>query len=366
MNNERTMYNLNLEAKAALRLHSSSVGSASLRKLRGRFGDYVQAVQAPPSQYEGLGLTPKQIASIMVTRDDDIRLRKILTKLNELNAHVVLPEHTEYPELLRDLIDRPELLYIRGSLSAEPGLSIVGTRKPTSYGRQVAIDCAKEAARIRLTVVSGLAYGIDAIAHQSALNESGHTVAVMPSSIETISPAGHTSLACAILKGGGALISEFPLGMTAFPGNFLFRNRIIAAISSVTLVVEGTTHSGALATAGLANGYSRQVWAVPGNIYSPYSAGPNALLSSRMADPFTNLNLIADYYDRGQKTQVSQLNLDRDEKLLIQSLDPVGTHIDTLVAKTNLDIASVSSKLILLELKGLIRHEGAGVYRRII
>lgn len=366
MINDRLEYQLNQEARALLRIHCLSIGSQTLRKIKDKFHSYLKALKASPTELRLIGLTDRQIHDYCQMRQDDLGYERRLETMNQIGARIILPESPDYPALLNNMSDQPAVLYVRGELRTNPSVSIVGTRRPTSYGKQVALECATEASRLDLTLVSGLAYGIDSIVHTVAVNNKAHTVAVLPSGIETIAPAGHRALARSILAGGGALISEFPLFTPSLPAHFIIRNRIIAAISSVTIIVEGNVRSGALATAKFANDYTRNLMAVPGDIYSPFSEGPNSLIYNHMAEPLIAMNQIADAYGLKPNSQIVKLNLEAVEKIIINTISRSGTKIDEIIELSKLDIATVSSKVILLELQGLIRHEGAGVYRRII
>ncbi len=183
-------------------------------------------------------------------------------------------KHPKYPPLLREIHDPPALIHVKGEIPTAPAIAVVGSRECSRYGRQVAYRLATEMATAGLSVISGLARGIDAAAHRGALDGGGTTVAVLPCGIERIYPPAHRALAARIV-GGGALVTEFDPGTKIHPGTFHQRNRLIAGLAWLTIVVEAATRSGALITARYAGEYQRDVLAVPGPIDSRTSAGTN-------------------------------------------------------------------------------------------
>ena len=200
-------------------------------------------------------------------------------KMAEHGAVVIVRSDPRYPALLREIFDPPVLLFARGRLELlQPfHFAMVGTRRPTPYGLAVAERMSSDLARAGLTIVSGMARGIDTAAHKGALSAGGHTVAVLGCGVDVIYPSENRKLA-ADLCAKGLMISEFAMGSTAFPQNFPIRNRIISGMSAGVLVVEGAQYSGSAITAKLALDQGREVFAVPGNITSKASWGPNLLI----------------------------------------------------------------------------------------
>jgi DNA processing protein len=255
-------------------------------------------------------------------------------------------------------------LYVRGALSPadDLALAMVGTRKATSYGRDATYDLAKQLARQGITIVSGLAHGIDAAAHKGALDGGGRTIAVFGCGIDVLYPRENRDLALKICD-NGALISEFPIGTAPAAGNFPRRNRIISGLSLGILVVEAPEGSGALISADLAAEQGREVFAVPGNIYSPMSRGTNRLIQEgaklvmHVGDVLDELNIAyTNVQTRLSAEQIAPGNEVEASILKHLSADPL--HIDEIVRLSQLPIATVSSTLTILELKGLARMVG--------
>ena len=273
----------------------------------------------------------------------------------------------EYPELLKAIDDSPPVLYVRGDLQPADGLSVavVGTRRPTPYGRQVAEEMSNQLATSGVTVVSGLARGIDAIAHQAAIAAGGRTLAVMACGLDMVYPPEHARLATEIME-HGAVMSEQPLGTQPRGDFFPRRNRILSGLSLGTLVIEGDMKSGALITADFANDQGRDVFAVPGSIFSPQSRGPNvkvqrgeAKLVLKVADILEELNLAA----VPQQMEMRELMPATDtEAELLRHITREPSHIDDLCRASGLPVSAVSSLLAMMELKGLIREVGPKAY----
>lgn len=264
-----------------------------------------------------------------------------------------------YPSLLYPLNRAPAKLYWRGEPlnPKDRYFAIVGTRRPTSYGEKVAEEFASTLARAGFAIVSGLAYGIDSIAHRSALNAGGRTIAVLGSGFDYITPTCNRELAQQIEK-NGTLITEFepsiPPNKTTFPQ----RNRIIAGMSKATLIVEAPERSGALITARLALEYGREVFAVPGNITQETSKGTNALIRDSRAIPVTDVKDIFDAlkvsYQSPRVFSAPPPNLTEEETLVYMALQKSELLVDEIAAHTKLPISQVGTVLSLLELKGLI------------
>jgi DNA processing protein len=271
------------EIESLLLLHTPEMDSRALLRLRKYANNYENAIKVGESGWREAGLTSKQIESIRLNKN---KIDAIIA-LYEKEKVTILPYgELEYPELLAEIADPPAVLYVKGKLPARKTISIVGTRKPTRYGETIAQEIADICALAGLTIVSGLALGIDSVGHKVAVAQHRPTVAVLPCSINRVYPVRHTELAKQILENGGALVSEYPLTMPLYKQNFLIRNRIIAGLSMATIVVEAAEGSGALVTARVANEYNRDVYTVPGDIDRDTSWGPNQLIQ-RGAIPIT-------------------------------------------------------------------------------
>lgn len=274
-----------------------------------------------------------------------------------------------YPSLLAQIPDPPDNLYVRGSLEIADRVvvAVVGSRKASSYGREVIHRIVEPLARAGLVIVSGLAHGIDAAAHQATLAAGGMTVAVLGTPIDKIYPAVHESLARKIIEHGGAILAEAPPGSPTFKTSFPKRNRIIAGMSHATIVVEASLRSGSLITARLALEDNREVFAVPGPITSETSAGTN-LLIKHGAHPLTDAQDVFDVLGLTVKEAQSPTPSDLTESELrvieyLDAVDPV--HIDKLAESVTIDLPDLQNLLTLLEIRGVIRMSSPGQYIRI-
>ena len=346
------------------------IGSRRLLALRQGFGDLEQAWQADAATLTRAGL-PASVVDNLLERRGAINLRAEMAKVREEGAQLLLLLDDDYPPLLRDTPDPPAVLYLRGRLTAhdERALAIVGTRKATRYGHDATHDLAYQLAANGVTIVSGLAQGIDTAAHQSALDANGRTIAVLGNGIDRIYPQANAALAQRIVA-NGAILSEFPIGTGPVANNFPRRNRIISGMSLGVLITEAPEKSGALITASMAAEQGREVFAVPGNIYNRKAAGTNRLIQDgaklvqTVTDVLDELNIAHDNVRvRTTTQQVAPAN--STEQALLDHLQAEPIHIDELVRLSGLSTAEVSSTLTILELKGLAQMVGHMQYSRI-
>ncbi|HRC63402.1 MAG TPA: DNA-processing protein DprA, partial [Dehalococcoidia bacterium] len=280
------------------------------------------------------------------------------------------PDDPRYPSRLHEIADAPPLLYVKGSWipDDEWSVAVVGTRRATAYGRQAATEFARGLAANRVTVVSGLARGVDTVAHHTALESGGRTVAVLANGLDTVYPPENARLADQIAA-QGALMTDYPLGTKPRADFFPRRNRIMSGVALGTLVVEGEPTSGAMITARLALEQNREVFAVPGSIFSTQSSGPLALLR----DGATPVGRIEDILEALNLTMVgAQMDFGRalppddpNEVALMASLSREPRHVDEVVRQSGLPAATVAATLALLELKGLVRDMGGMQYVRL-
>ena len=254
------------------------VGAARFRLLLEAFGDAEQAWQASPNALREAGLSKRIVEAFLRIHTSDL-LERTWRQIESQGIQVLTWEDASYPRLLKEIEQPPPVLYARGEVSEDDewAVAIVGTRRITAYGRQVAEDLAGAMARNGITVVSGLARGVDAVAHQACLKNGGRTLAVLGSGVDHIYPPEHRRLAQEIVA-NGAILSDYPPGTPPEAANFPPRNRIISGLARATLVVEAGKSSGALITATFAVEQGREVFAVPGGIYSPASQGTNQLI----------------------------------------------------------------------------------------
>jgi len=290
-------------------------------------------------------------------------------ELKRRGISFVCASDPNYPENLAGLSDAPPVVYVMGEIKRNDAsaIAIVGSRKMTSYGREVTEKFASELANLGITIVSGLARGIDTVAHESALAQDARTLAVLGCGLDKVYPPENTQLAKRIIK-NGALISEYPLGHPALPINFASRNRIISGLARAVLVVEGQERSGTLLTASHAAQQGRAVFAVPGQITSPMSAAPHFLIKSgakmvtNVKDILEELNLeLAVNREAVEKV----LPQSQDEEDLIKILANEPFHLDEIVKLANLPVAEISARLTIMELKGMVKNMGRGIYKKV-
>jgi DNA processing protein len=279
-----------------------------------------------------------------------------------MKINTTLPDKHEYLQIISTIANKPKALYYIGKLpeKRQPTVAIVGTRKPTSYGREVAHTLAYELAREGIVVVSGLALGIDAIAHKGALEAGGTTIAILANSVDSIYPRSHKDLAQQIVTSGGAIMSEYKPPTEARGYQFLARNRIVSGISDAVIVVEAARRSGTLNTAAHALEQGRELFAVPGNITSPLSSGCNNLIKQG-AIPVTSSRDILEVLRPQTIPTQTQLTLgDNETETVIISLIQSGIRDgDQLLEQSNLTASEFTQALTMMEIKGTIRALGA-------
>lgn len=285
--------------------------------------------------------------------------------MNKINK--ISPQEQNFLQLTSGIANMPKSLYLIGELPAErvPTVAIVGTRKPSSYGKEVAYKLSYELAKRGVIVVSGLAMGIDGIAHQAALDAGGKTVAVMPTPLDKIHPRTHYNLAQQIVQNGGALISEYAPGAPVFQINFIERNRIVAAIADGVLVIEAAIKSGTLHTVGFALDYGRPVMAVPGNITNPMSAGTNQLINTG-ARLVTSVENILDEIGASQPKLSKQSKLpladNAEEACIIKLIASGARDADELQIRSQLPPQIFTQTLTMLEINGTIKPLGNNMW----
>ena len=335
------------------------IGPVRLRALMAYFGSVAEAWKASEGELQAINLDRRAVANLLETRRT-IDLDALLRRVEAAGVQVLTWESPEYPSLLREIPDPPPVLFVRGTLAGSDAWSVamVGTRKASTYGREVARRLALELASAGVTVVSGLARGIDAVAHRAALESGGRTIAVLGCGVDRIYPPEHRELAQAIV-GAGALISDYPLGTEPDAANFPARNRIISGLSLGTVVVEAGVGSGALITADFAADQGREVFAVPGSILSPGSVGCNRLLRdgasvvTEAADILDALHLQSAHEQQAARIILPE---NADEAAIFARLTQEPSHLDEVVRASGLPVGLVSSTLVMMELKGMVRQ----------
>ena len=278
-----------------------------------------------------------------------------------MNIQHIYNKDNAYPILLRGIASPPKSLYAIGEIPDLPMIAIVGTRKPTDSGRQISYQLSSQLAKAGFCVVSGMALGVDAIVHKAAIEAGGKTIAVLGSGLDKPYPISNHGIYKEIASGAGAVISEYPLGTQAYKQNFPARNRIIAGLSLATIVTEADAKSGSLITANFALQANRTVMAVPGNISSPRSAGPNNLIKNG-AQLITNIaDVLAILGLQLPSMVTAKPRADsREEARIMEQLADRSLTTEQLIELTEIDAINIASIISLMEITGKIRNLGAG------
>lgn len=344
------------------------IGPVRLQALMDYFTDLEDAWKANRTDLLQAGLNQKTVDSLLEVRTH-VDLEAYYQQMIQQGIRIVTWLDEDYPSRLKNIPQPPPVLYLRGEYEQSDhwAVAVVGTRRITSYGRQVTEQLATLLARNGITVVSGLARGVDAVAHQASLAAGGRTLAVLGSGIDQIYPPEHRPLAEKITS-AGALISDYAPGTPPEAANFPPRNRIISGLAAAVVVVEAGESSGALITASFAAEQGREVFAVPGGIYSPQSRGTNQLIlqgATPYLDPQDVLNAL-DIHKAEQYHQASLLiPADEVENQLLEALSLDAVHIDDLQASTGLPVEKISACLTMMELKGMVRQVAGMTYQAV-
>jgi DNA processing protein len=340
------------------------IGPVGFAWLLHRFGSARGAWAAGPAMLEGLPRLPDDAASGLgrLRRTGAVAVaRRVHATLRAVGGSVVTALDDRYPGALATVDPRPPVLYVAGDQAAfeGPAVAVVGTRRATGYGRSTAIEIADELARAGVTVVSGLAVGIDGEAHAAAVAAGGRSVAVLPSPLDRVYPPRHRDLAARLVASGGALVSELAPGHAPGRPDFARRNRIIAGLAGAVVVVEAPDRSGALLTAAAAAEIGREVFAVPGPIDALASRGCNRLIGDHLAVIVTSpAGLLNGIGLRSGDRPVSVTSLSEAEALVLGALLKRPASIEELIAPTRLRPGALASALTLLEARGLATSYG--------
>lgn len=345
----------------------AGIGTAKLQALLDYFGSPAAAWEATDAQMQRLGLD-KRARNNLIQARAEYDLEAKLAELKQAGIKLLHWDSPDYPLYLKEIPAPPPVLYMHGRLDEQDqvAVAIVGTRRLTSYGRQMTHELTAGLVRQGVTIVSGLARGIDAIAHRTALELGGRTIAVLGSGLAQIYPPENRNIVKQILaQDQGAVISEYELNTKPQAKNFPPRNRIISGLSLGTIVVEGDVKSGAMITAKFALEQNREVFAVPGNVTSPASKGPNSLIQQG-AKLVTSVEDVLEELDFVQKVEQAAvqmaLPMSAEEAALLPHLSQEPVHIDEICRESDLPAAKVSSTLTLMELKGLVQNVGGMKY----
>ena len=354
------------------------IGPRAAAQLLERFGSAEAVYAATRAELEQLRILPEAVDAI-IGRDFQEKAELEIQETGKVGADLLIIDDGVYPALLREIYDPPITLYVKGAWEEcldQPCLAIVGSRRASTYGQNAAMMLARDLSQRGVTIVSGFARGIDAAAHRGALEAGGRTVAVLGTGIAQYYPRDHRKLGEDILSSGGAIVTQFPLGTPPVSENFPYRNRIISGLSLGVVVVEAAENSGSLITARLAIEQNREVFAVPGNITSRNSFGTNYLIKGAGAKLVQQWQDIAAELPPqiaakilppplGDKRRESSLatqlslvpeNLSKNERSVFKLLSADSpAHIDSLLGASKLPISDVTTALLGLEMRELVR-----------
>ncbi len=342
------------------------IGPARFQKLLAAFGQAQSAWKADVSELKKSGVG-EILAHKLVEFRENFSTDEYLQKLNNAKVKFLTLRDPEYPAPLSRIKNPPFVLYVKGDFDFhhaenQKTIAFVGSRKITSYGTQVTELLVGDLAEAGCVIVSGLAIGVDSVAHRKTIQSGGKTIAVLGSGVDCCYPAQNISLYRKILETGGAIVSEYPLGQEPTKGSFPSRNRIIAGLSIGVVVTEGAADSGALITAEDAFLNKRKVFAIPGPITSNYSKGPNALLA-RGAIPVTQSGDILQALAIPQRPSTRKIFTGTaEEQKIIVLLQNTEMHIDELIKRMNIPASKIGTTLSIMEMKGLLRNLGSGIF----
>ena len=346
---------------------SLKIGAIRFKKLYKYFENMEQAWHADSLELKKCGLEDKVIDYVLIKRAS-ISPDQEMEKIEKENIRIITIKDKAYPKLLKEIYDPPALLYVKGEIKTKDdfAIGVVGTRKVSQYGKQVVPDIVQELASNKISIISGLALGVDTLAHQAAIATKGRTIAVLGSGLDrqSIYPYANRSLS-EIISQNGAVVSEYPCGTLPLKQHFPSRNRIISGLSLGTLVIEAPESSGALITTRCAIEQNRDVFAIPGNIYSQNSKGPNSIIKQG-AKLITCAQDILDELNLSMATTYQQtkeiIPETKEEEILLKIISKEPIHINKIVQKSKLQAHQVNASLTMMEMKGKVRNLGAMNY----
>ncbi|MFA5933534.1 MAG: DNA-processing protein DprA [Microgenomates group bacterium] len=354
-----------------LALHSvHGLGPVRLKNLLDYFKDPKIIWEISEKEILARGIFPSVVANLKLARKT-LDPEKYHDGILKSGIKILTIYDEAYPKLLKEIYDPPIILYYLGEIlpSDKKTIAIVGTRKITGYGEIITKKFATDLANSGLTIVSGLAHGVDTCAHKAVVEAKGRTLAILGGGLKNIFPPENIKLAYKIAEGFGAVISEFAPDEPSLPGNFPARNRIISGLSLATLVTEAAEDSGSLITAKLALDQGREVFAIPGPITSELSKGPSSLIkqgAKLVTEPAEILEELGlERFKRKDLGIMNDIKLSEVEQKICDSLENESQHIDDLCRSLKLSAAMVSASLIKLEIQGLVKNLGGGNYGKI-
>jgi len=358
-----------------LRLSSvPRIGPQKIRALVSHFGDPTNVLEARPTDLIRVpGIDKKLASNIAHHKDGAAFADEQLRRLNKFGGSIISIWEKSYPELLKKIYDPPAFLFVSGAIASEDkhAIAVVGTRHPSQYGQTVAEMMTRELAKIGLTIVSGLARGVDTIVHSVTLKAAGRTLAVIGSGLDVPYPPENRKLLERISE-GGAVLSEFPMGAKPDAPNFPRRNRIISGLTLGTVVIESAEDGGAMITATTALDQNREVFAVPGNITEKRSAGPNKLIREGRAKLVQTVDDILEELRphlrpllKREREPEPMIELTLFERKMLDTLQSDTLHIDLIAERAELSTSDALVTLLSLEFKGLVRQLPGKLFSRI-
>lgn len=346
------------------------IGPQTFLKLRDYFKKFSQVWQAKKTDFKQRGFTNLQITAIENARQKDLEKELEILKKHQIEFVTILDKN--YPAFLKEIPDPPFVLYYKGKLPKEKDflIAVVGSRACTYYGREATEKIVYDLVRWGIVIVSGLALGIDSLSHQAALKAKGITIAILACGLDSVYPSSHRHLSNKIIEMGGAIISEQHPGTLPLKAFFPLRNRIISGLSRGIIIIEAAIKSGALITARCALEQNREVFALPGSIFSKTCEGTNNLLKMG-AHPLTCAeDVLTEFNIKGIKGPSTSLGAgnkgdNKEEDLILSLLSDEPTEINELVKKSKMNVSLVNSTLIMLEIRERVKNIGGGSYIKI-
>ncbi len=339
----------------------NGIGSKTIDKLINKFGSLANLWESSPCELNRINFLNQKILKQLNQSKKIQIIEDYKKKLSKYNVQCIIRDDVNYPTSLKSIQDPPYLIYSKGSLVTDisNSIAIVGSRKASVYGKNIAYKFAKELAEHGITIISGMAYGIDSAAHKGALDGGGKTIAVLGCGIDICYPKSNQKLMNSIIEFSG-VISEYSLGTQPHPGNFPQRNRIISGLSKSVLVIEASLKSGSLITVDHALDQGKDIFAIPGNILSSTSQGTNNLIKDG-AKPITNItDILEEFHIQSSSfdnTNYKNIDLSNSETSILDIiLNKQPIHVDLIAAISHMNISSLNSIITILEIKGIIEQ----------
>ena len=353
----------------------SGIGKVIFTRLLNHFGRASNVLKASYQELNKVKGIGDKIAREIISLKDGKVIEKELSLIKKNNVEILTLDSEDYPELLKAIYDPPPVLYMKGSMKNNGyPIAIVGSRMPTAYGKTVTEKMSRELVSRGFTIVSGMARGIDTIAHSTALKEGGNTIAVLGCGLNRVYPQENYRLMDNIsLK--GAVLSEFPMDTPPYRENFPLRNRIISGLSLGTLVIEASEKSGALITAKQSLEQGREVFAIPGNVNASNSRGTNSLIKegAKLVEDVDDITSELKALPKSLKEKMYEKaagkllpDMSKEEITVYSQLDETPLHIDVIAKKSSLPVNKVSAILLSLEMNGVIRQEAGKMFAKIL